>query len=97
VTGMLETSILTVVTGTLGGCVAGGAMALWSNKAQKPRQDRECQPEFLIDDGLSERIDVAASTWANAQGQPEAAPLIVKKLRLAARLREDRQSRRWHP
>jgi hypothetical protein len=85
--------ILTIcaVSGAVGGLVTWWLMERTS-EASAPLH----QPTVGLDADLDEQISGAASQWASAHGQPAAAPLLARKLRLAHVLNERRrQRRRW--
>ena len=77
-------AILTVTTGTLGGALAGGLLALWFVRPSVHRLP--LNRPIDLDPTLEDRIDRAAGQWANAHGRPEAAAVVANKLRLGHRL-----------
>jgi hypothetical protein len=71
---------------------AGGLVSWWvMERTSVPRH----QPVARLDADLDEQINQAASQWAAAHGQPAAAPLLARKLRLAHLLNQRRSRRRW--
>jgi hypothetical protein len=83
--------LLTIVGGTLSGAV-GGLVSWWLLQHRHVKSLPLHQPAIRRD--VEERISEAASQWAAAYGQPAAAPLLARKLRLAYLLNQ-RRRRRW--
>lgn len=90
---MIDTSIYTVASGTLGGALAGGAIT-WRHRRPVPSGTHVVHEIAHSDPEEDQRINDAADNWAEAHGRLEAAPLIANKLRLASRLVDQRSRRR---
>jgi hypothetical protein len=84
---------LSLVGGALGGCLLTLAVGL-IRLIRRRHAERVVAPQ-ADNSYTDERIDEAAACWAAAHGQPEAADLIARKLRLTYRLTSPRQDRRW--
>ncbi len=84
--------LIASMVGTLGGAVAGAVAGWWTVRRQS------AQPivphELSLDPDLDQRITKAARQWAAQQDQPDAAPLMADKLRLAYVLSRGRKRRR---
>ena len=80
---------LCAVSGAVGGLVTWWLMEHTSDVSAPLHQ-----PLVGLDAALDEQINEAASQWASAHGQPAAAPLLARKLRLAYGLNERRRTRR---
>lgn len=90
------TIVFALFFGTFSGTLAGGLLS-WGllNRTQDAARPVEPPP---IDLDVDARIDRAASQWAATNHQPEAAPLVANKLRLAYVLSQRRKrldGRRW--
>jgi hypothetical protein len=82
--------LLAVPAGMLGGFI-GGLLSRWIGRRRSVTRHRlPAMPAEVAD-----QLDQAARRWANAQGQPLAAPLLARKLRLLYGLNQGRRSRRW--
>jgi hypothetical protein len=95
------TDILVVVAGGISGALAGRLTA--SPGTQRRRVRRSARPQVANTVSRDRRFDdaditQAAEQWATAQGHPEAAPLVARKLQLGLRLAEQphRSRRRWN-
>ncbi len=85
------TIFLALSAGTLGGTVAGGLASWWLCA-----RHLACVPSDheAIDPAVDHQINEAAEQWATARGQPGAAPLVARKLRLLYGLQQRRVRQR---
>lgn len=87
------TIIVALGVGIGSGTVTGGALGFWL--AHRPHPRPAPLDDLALDPDLDRQIDHAAQQWAEANQRPGAAPLVADKLRLAHRLNQRRQRRRW--
>jgi len=86
--------MLTICLIVLTGLLSAGVGAVISWRLLR-RQDREDAPPSGIAPDIEQQINVAAEQWAVAQGQPVAAPLLARRLRLLYVLSQRDGRRRW--
>jgi hypothetical protein len=92
---MVLLALAMIVLNAAAGGVAGALVCfhMWKKAEHRVQGYTQIDP-LVVDSELSERIDEAATEWADARGIPEAASLVANRLRLGARLMErDRWSR----
>jgi len=92
---MLLALVFILMVGVLGGAV-GGLVSWWLMERTCDTGEPLHRPVAGFDPDLDGQIGKAASQWASVHGQPAAAPLLARKLRLAYDLNERRRRhRRW--
>jgi hypothetical protein len=92
---MLLALVFILMVCVLGGAI-GGLVSWWLMERTSDARPRLHEPVANLGADSDERIGEAASQWAAAHGQPAAARLLARKLRLAYGLNERRRiRRRW--
>ena len=86
-------ALITVGAGAVSGGVAGGVVA-WRARRRYHQPVVPALPPPAAAQPSNDGLDQVATAWAEAHGQPAAAPLVANKLRLAQRLVAQR-SGRW--
>jgi hypothetical protein len=87
------TILFALLTGLLGGIVAGGCVSRWLLRRHLSRLSPD---SAAIDPELDRQITEAAWQWAESHGRASAAPLVANRLRLAYVLKQGRtRRRRW--
>lgn len=77
--------IVTVGAGAVSGALAGGVVT-WRAGRRHRRPVPAASPTSSAIDSVDDGLDQVATRWAESHGQPMAAPLVARKLRLARRL-----------
>jgi hypothetical protein len=90
---MLLALVFILMVCVLGGAI-GGLVSWWLMERTSDARASLHRPVAGFDADLDGQIGEAASQWASAHGQPAAAPLLARKLRLAYGLNERRRTRR---
>lgn len=85
------TILTALLAGISGGALAGALAGWWTGRRSAPASSLD---DLVFDPDLDEQIGDAARGWAMRQGQPAAAPLVARKLRLMVALNQRRLRRR---
>lgn len=86
-------SDLTVIAiGAVSGLMAGGVGG-WLVSKRRHGPVEPSPPIETLDTSTNEWIEAAADKWSVANGMPEAAPLVARKLRLGLNLQDRRRGR----
>jgi hypothetical protein len=89
---VMPSLVIALAAGVSVGMVAGGLAGWWLHRRRVSALP--VAPEYLsIDPDVERQIGRAASLWAKAHQQPQAAPLVADRLRLAYLLNQRRQRR----
>ena len=86
-------ALLEGIIGAFAGAAAGG-IAGWFVKSRQDEIEESRPPRRKMNRDRDDQFDDVAATWASLNGMPEAAHLIARKLRLAARLSDRRKDGR---